>query len=343
MLLDCQKELKQRVDDLEVDVMTLRLLNSQTAAWEKELRSEVMDQCRQDVKAFFVRRCKVVDAVLDQLSIIDQFKIGFGLGRTTFHAVWEDSIARSQSMVFDRQLKSGNALSSENGVKQSLLAIVAQCAESITTRSKNQGEVSIEYLGKRPSAICVSKGENSIHNIVGLSRISAPKFDRLQEDLSQSFRNAIQNTTTRLPSDDECAAGVYSQLHTTSLLSGTLCMGAAVGPLTMIAGYLDSASAIALSSTLFLFSGLSIPLGNRYISRLYRQKWMSHADKLDASLDVLFTEVMKRVSMQLCESVAPYSRFVNGEGESLSELQTKVESTISRANALRGNINKACD
>ena len=342
MLLDCQNELKKRIDDLEIDVITLRLLNSQNKAWERELQREVMDHCRQDVKEFFVKRCEFVDTVLDQLSIFDRLRIGFGLGRATFNDVWEDSIALDQSMMIDNQLTNTDALSSENGMRQSLLVIVARCAESITTRSKHQGEVSIEYLGKRPSMICVSRGENSIQNIVGLSRISAPKFDRLQEDLNQSFRNAIQNTTTRLPNDDEWATSVHSLLCRASLLSATFCMSAAVGPFAMIVGFLDSAQAVALSSTMLLLSGVSIPLGNRYITRQCRQEWMPHAEKLDASLDVLFIAVLKRVSIQLSESVAPYSRFVNGEDENLRELQTKVERVISNANTLRGDINKAC-
>jgi hypothetical protein len=50
MLLDCQNEIKQRIDDLDVDVKTLRLLNSQTASWQKELQSDVVNQCRKDVR-----------------------------------------------------------------------------------------------------------------------------------------------------------------------------------------------------------------------------------------------------------------------------------------------------
>jgi hypothetical protein len=69
---------------------------------------------------------------------------------------------------------------------------------------------------------------------------------------------------------------------------------------------------------------------------------MTHADKLDLSLDILFDEVLRRVSAQLAESVAPYSRFVKAEGEWISELQIKVDAGLSRANILRGEVNKAC-
>jgi hypothetical protein len=57
---------------------------------------------------------------------------------------------------------------------------------------------------------------------------------------------------------------------------------------------------------------------------------------------LLFQDVMRRVSAQLAEAVAPYSRFVNSEGEWLSELQTKTEGAIASAKVLRDQINKAC-
>jgi hypothetical protein len=69
---------------------------------------------------------------------------------------------------------------------------------------------------------------------------------------------------------------------------------------------------------------------------------MSFANELDATLDLLFQDVMRRVSAQLAEAVAPYSRFVNSEGEWLSELQTKTEGAIASAKVLRDQINKAC-
>jgi hypothetical protein len=67
MLLCCQNEIKQPIDDLNVDVKTLRLLNSQTASWQKELQSEVMNQCRKDVKASFVKRSRIVEQCLDRI------------------------------------------------------------------------------------------------------------------------------------------------------------------------------------------------------------------------------------------------------------------------------------
>ena len=172
MLFDCQKEISQRQDDLEVDVMTLRLLNTQSAAWEKEMQSEVMDQCRSDVKAFFSKRSELVEKVLGQLSYMDQMKMGLGLGRTAFDTAWNDSMRHCQSISFGKQhLPISNTNNPQNDLERELLSILAECAKSITARSKSQGETAVEYLGKRPSML--SSGGNG--NIRSIGRITGPE------------------------------------------------------------------------------------------------------------------------------------------------------------------------
>jgi hypothetical protein len=86
----------------------------------------------------------------------------------------------------------------------------------------------------------------------------------------------------------------------------------------------------ALTASLLTLGGIALAFRTR-------------ANELDAMLDLLFQDVMRRVSAQLAEGVAPYSRFVNSEGEWLSELQTKkTEGGIASAKVLRDQINKAC-
>lgn len=339
MLLDCQNELKQRIDDLDVDVMTLRLLSSQTSAWEKELQSDVMDQCRKDVRSLFAKRSQIVDVVIGQLSITDHFKMGFGVGRVAFTNIWEESVSRAQCMTIRKQPNATN--NQQHEIESNLVAIVNECAETITNRAKSQGEISIEYLGKRPSVVGTTKGGHG-NNVMGVGRITAPKFGSLQADLNQSFMNVIQTSTTRLPSDAEFSDSIYLLLSRTSLLSSFLCaIASAAGPIGMFSGALDSTTAAATSIVLFSLGGITIPLGNRYASHVSAKEWASHANKLDVSLDTLFKEVMRRVSTQLAESVAPYSRFVNGEGEHLKDMQNKVESSIANANILRSKVNGA--
>ncbi|KAL7510215.1 hypothetical protein ACHAXN_007085 [Cyclotella atomus] len=341
MLLDCQNEIKQRIDDLDLDVKTLRLLNSQTAFWQKELQREVMDQCRKDIKALFVKRSQIVDVVIGQLSIIDLFKLGLGMGRVAFDNAWVEAVSQTQNIAIRKQTNATN--NQQREIERDLVAIVNECAETITSRAKSQGENSREYLGKIPFVISSTKRDH-VSNIIGVGRITSPKFGRLQDDLNQSFMDAIQTATARLPSDAESSNRMYSLLSKTSLLSTFLCANALTsGPIGMYSGALDSTTATATSLVLLSLGGMTIPLGKIYASQICEKEWTSHAKKLDASLETLFNEVLRRVSTQLAESVAPYSRFVNGEGEYLAEMQNKVESCISKVNILRNKVNEACD
>ncbi|KAL3804506.1 hypothetical protein HJC23_002545 [Cyclotella cryptica] len=345
MLIDCREEIAHRREELEVDVVTLRLLNSQTAAWEKEMQSEVMDQCRHDIRQYFAKRSEIVDTLLGRLSYIDQLKIGLGLGRSAFDNAWEDSVQKCQTSLLIQKYSLSNGNSQHNAVNQDLFSIVNECAESISARSKSQGEASLEYLGKRPFVIGAgSKGGNARNSIVGIGRITAPKFPHLQEDLNKSFSNLIKKSSSRLKTDDEWSDHVYSLLTRASLFSILSFASAAICPAALVtSNVVDGAAGMTLSASLLVFGGIALPAGNRYTTKLYQHEWMAHAGKLDASLDILFNEVLRRVSAQLGDSVAPYSRFVKAEREWISELQTKVDAGLSRANILRGEVNRACD
>ena len=50
ILLDCQNEVERRREELDVDIMTLRLLTSQTDGFVKELQTDVIDKCLNDVR-----------------------------------------------------------------------------------------------------------------------------------------------------------------------------------------------------------------------------------------------------------------------------------------------------
>ena len=94
---------------------------------------------------------------------------------------------------------------------------------------------------------------------------------------------------------------------------------------------LDATMGAALTASLLSLGGIALPVGNQYMAQSCRKQWVSCANEFDTTLDLLFQYVMRRVSAQLAEAVAPYLRFVNSEGEWLSELQTKTEGGIASA------------
>jgi len=338
ILLDCQQEIERRLEELEVDVMTLRLLTSQTEAWEKELQTEVMDEFRLDVRKSWEQKADVVDRVIDELSIIDQFKLL--VGRKFFDLAWERSNRRGinlSSSTFETQ---GN---NQNSLEKELLSFVISCAERISTRAKSQGDATIEYLGKRPAIIGsggkVSHSRHGVNRMVGT--ISIPKFHRLEDELRQAMTAAVQRAARHLRNDSDNSDHVYKSLRQNALVSALLC-GSAFGPVSAyLLEALDFVPSLVAGTSLVALGTLALPLGNRNASKSYKTELMSHATKLDETLDTLFKDAIRRVAMQLSDGISPYSRYVRTEGDLLNDLRGKMERNAASAHSLRNRINKS--
>ena len=110
--------------------MTLRLLTSQTEGFAKELQIDVIDKCLNDVRNAIVYKSNAAKRVMEELSLIDQWKLIFG-SRSTFDTAWENA-------------NRGDILENE------LTSIVKDCTNNFSSRAHNQGYAANEHLGKRP-------------------------------------------------------------------------------------------------------------------------------------------------------------------------------------------------
>ncbi len=92
-----------------------------------------------------------------------------------FNTAWNDSMRHCQNISFGKQhLPISNTNYPQNDLERELLSILAECAESITARSKSQGETAVEYLGKWPSML--SSGGNGNIRIIGRIRTRTSRF-----------------------------------------------------------------------------------------------------------------------------------------------------------------------
>jgi len=342
ILTDCQSEIQGRQEELDVDVMTLRLLTSQTDSWEKEIQTEVIDKCRSNVRNAIVHRSEVAKRVLEELSYIEQLQMGLGVGSAIFDRAWESANRHGRgSVLLTSKAHDGN--SNQNSLENELSAIVGDCVETLSSRAHSQGTASIEYLGKRPAII--GSGINGRNDGSGISRmvgsVVPPKFQRLKE-LQSSVTAAIQNSASNLPNDSQCAEHVNKSLCRTALLS-IVVVGSGVVPATLsVLDILDVTNGIVSSATLAVLGGILLPLGNRRVASSFKKDWMCNANQLETALEDLFKDALHQIRSELSESVAPYSRYVKTEGDWLKDLGNKLENGISSAHSLRSKINKAC-
>lgn len=329
ILVDCQNEIERRQTELDVDVMTLRLLTSQTDAWERE-QVEAIEQCQSNVREAITNKSKMARKVLQELSMSEQWKIGMGLGRGTFDRVWESG----QSMQTTSKAHEGN--SCQSSLEKELTSMVGKCIETLSSRAQTQGTASIEYLGKRPAVIGRSDG-SGVSRMVG--RVSVPKFEQLKE---LSAASTIRNSISNLPNDSQSKDVIYTSLRRSILLSSALLGSGAVPAALTVSGVLDAMTGMIASTSLGVLGFASLPLCNKRAARSLEGKWMEDAAPLEVAIDNLFKEALHQIRSELSESVAPYSRYVETECDWLKELSDRMETGISRANYLRSRINKTC-
>ena len=324
LLGDCQHEIEKRQDELEIDTSTLRLLTSQTEAWEKEIQTDVIDKCQSDIGQVIIRRSQVAKRVIDELSLLDQLKIGYGMSTDIFQSAW----GHDQPVSISPKTKYQNEFENE------LSSITNDCVDKLSSRAQRQGSDTLDYLGKRP-AIISGKGGKMVGSVTN------PRFQRLKE-LQPSMISVIQSSAAKLPNDSESKDQVYKSLSRSALFSSLFTASALIpGSLSMLE--VIDATTGGLGSTTFAVMGcISLPILNRQLSKSFEKEWTNKTMHLQTTLDRLLNNAMDNIKSDIADSIAPYSRYVKSEGEHLKELTDQLDQDISSAHSLRSKINKVC-
>jgi len=312
--------------------MTLRLLTNQTDAWERDLQTEVIDKCRLNINEVMEDRSEIAMRVIDELSYLEQWTLGLGLGGSTFDRTWAEAKQRGRVMLVS---KSQDGVAPKH-LEDDLLSIVREFMTNLTSRATKQGIDSLEYLGKRPVILgSTNEGRKGTSRMVGSVR--SPSFRRLK-GLESSIIDVIHKSISEFPSDEKMSAQVYTSMCRTALLSNLLVGG---GVATAVLSAWDMVAATS-GATMSVIGAFMLPLGNRYIASSFKREWMLNATRLETSLEILLKDACNQVRSELSESISPYSRYVDSETKWLKELSDKLDSAISTSQSLRSKINKAC-
>lgn len=333
ILAECQEEIRRQQEELEVDVMTLRLLRNQTDAWERDLKAEIVDKCRLSIREVLEDRSEVVMRVVEQMSYFQQWKLGLGLGDGSFDQIWVKAKRHGHETWVS---KSSDGFAPKNTLEVELMSIARECTAALISRAAKQGADSLDYLGKRPVILGASiDGRGRIRRMVGSVR--SPSF-QLLEGLESSVTDIIHKSVSEFPSDESMSAHVYTSLRRTAVLSQVL-----VGTGVAIAAFSPMDMVVATSgASLCVIGGVILPLGNQSLTSKFKREWTMNVARLDCSLEKVFEDACHQVRSELSESVSPFSRYVESTGTWLKELSDKLDKAMSSAHSLRSMINKAC-
>ena len=334
ILVDCQQEIRRRKEELEVDVTTLQLLTTQTDAWERDLQTDVIDKCRMNIREVMEGRAEMAMRVVNELSLFEQWRLGTGLGGSTFDKHWREAKYHGRVTLVST---SRDGFAPKNALEVEVLSIVHECVATLTSRATKHGVDSLGYLGKRP----VILGASSIEGKKGTSRmvgsVRSPSFRRLK-GLESSMNDIIHTSISEFPCDETMSAQVYTSLCRTAVLSNVL-VGSGVAVATLSAWDMVAVTSGAILSIL---GAVSLPLGNRLLASKFKREWMIDGTRLEVALESVLKDACHQVRSELSESVAPFTRYVHSTGTWLNELSDKLDNAMSSSHSLRSKINKAC-
>ena len=75
------------------------------------MQTDVIERCKSDIGQVITHRSQVAKRVIDELSLLDQLKIGYGMSRDIFESTWEH--ANRNDQVITTNTKSQNVFENE--------------------------------------------------------------------------------------------------------------------------------------------------------------------------------------------------------------------------------------
>ena len=304
--------LKTQSAELENDVATLRLLETQMKGWIKELEADT-ERFRFEAGEILRAEGNRCSTLITRMGYKEQWKwtvLGDG---PEFDALWTKASMGPSSIV-----------------EVELLDLVREAADHVATKSRAQGQAVIEYLGKRPAM--------TSHSLVG-SVTAASRFEDTRKELEEKMYLSVSRVLCGLDPEAERQTAKYS-FRDSAIISGALQAGAfAVGAISAL-GEVDPIIGIPSATILVAFGSAVVPFRNRSVARNYQKEWDDRRDQLMNMFDSIFAKETQRIEDRILNGISPYTRYVKTYQERTERLQGECESLSSSAQRLRSRINK---
>ena len=314
MLDYCMSKLNSQKNDLETDLGTLRLLESQMKGWTAEVDA--------DMKGFVHEAGRVLQSegercqeMIRRMSYVDQ---------------WQWSVLGDTASFEEAWSKADQGTISRVSIEDELLTLVLRISDDIATRARAQGQAIIEYLGKRPAVTSQS--------LVG-SVTAASRFEDTRQEMQEKMSELVMHVCSSHDPVMERNAALKS-LRTTALASGALFAGALVNGAACLAGPLDWTIGLSSASAMAIIGASIVPYRNRYLAVSHQQSWDESRERLDRSLATVCSIESDRIKRRILNGISPYTRYVNIEQERIERLTRESEDLANASYSLRNRIIK---
>lgn len=314
-MAECLRSLQLQRDDLQSDIATLNLLASQLAAWRSELENE-MGRARSELSEVLEQEGGRGKLLLRRMDSRAQFYQLCLFDSSRLAQEWDKTQPINASTIGDTR-----------SIQASLLELVRQTADSIAIHGRAQGQAVIEFLGKRPS----SKSNSLVGSVTAASR-----FEETRQSLSESLTLAVQRHVDVDQHEEETK--VLQKLQSAARLSAALNATAVLSVAASAAQLVDWMVGFGVGSACGIAGLALLSYMPKQVAAEFEELWRMHARYLDDAVSAVCSKELERVERRVRDGVAPYSRFVEAEGQRIDMLSKKCEDVVFEAQRLRKQI-----
>lgn len=315
-LQDCLQKLSTEQEDLQTDVATLQLLQSQVQAWQNELERQ-MQQTRQDVQTSWQQEANRGLVLLRRVSLADYYQATL-LGDTKqLQRFWQETSSLVTHVDWTE--------------KKAIQAWIDETAQGLAVRSRAQGQALMEFLGTRPSS---SRQNQSLVGHV----LAASRFEQVQESLTQQLQQAVERHD--VAGNKAQVNTLLRQLSQWTQISFALHSGALSMALATSLEWLDVWMGAGSGAVLVWLGAAALMQGRQQAVHKYHDNWTRRGQALDETLEQIGAQAMAKVHRRIQDGIAPYQQFVQAEQERLQQLEAACQEAQVTARRLRNRIGK---
>lgn len=312
LITECLTVLEERKKELEADVMTLNLLNSQMSAWRRDMDSDI-ELFQIEVKDHMKKEMDRCRAFIDSIGFFERY-----------------SLLSSDNAMLQTKWENTKSIIVSDDVQKEIFESVRESTDAIATSARAQGQAVIEYLGKRPTVV----GQNLIGNVTAASR-----FEDTRKELHDKTINAVEAILSSYNSEEE-KMSVFKSVKTTTYISTILNSFSAVSGIVTAMNMCDILLG-GCATAGFAILGLGIvPQRNQSIIHDFETRWEKRNEKLSTALDTLCKKEITRIHKRILDGVAPYSRYVTTEQENVNDYSQECQKIAAISHSLRNKIIK---
>lgn len=309
--------IKSQQSELDTDVATLRMIESQMEAWRTQLESE-LNHARARVETYLNQYGNRSHILLRRLSFVEWFAGSLQPQKSKLTRTWAATLPPSQ----------------KDSPMDHLEQVMIETAETFATQGRAQGQAMIEFLGHHGGSN--SRGNKSLVASV----TAASRFEETRSWLDENLRKTVNkhlDSAGSLKQQERDLLVAWQHVAYSILGLQTAFVGIGVG---LFGGAVEALTAVPLMGGLTIGQAVLATSGRERVASQFSSEWGARSEHVLEEMTIIGQQELERVQHRIQEGVSPYTRYVQAEQDRLAGLERQCQEASLGAQQLRNRINK---